>query len=148
VDGGGDVLEPVVHEPRTVHRLDHAPHGPTPHGRARRQPRQPVGIRRRRPLVDDLAGTVNADDVTAELCVLQARALAGLNMDDAAIAACKEALRSKKRQPGILRDARFTRGVLYQRRGKISQARKDFEQVYASDPSFRDVRDRLAGLTS
>jgi tetratricopeptide (TPR) repeat protein len=89
------------------------------------------------------AGTANTDDVTAELCVLLARALAAKGLNEGALAACKEALRSKKRNSGTLTDARYVRAITYERLGKRAQARKDLELIYAAEPGYRDVRERL-----
>jgi tetratricopeptide (TPR) repeat protein len=94
-------------------------------------------------VVELAAGTTNTNDVTAELCVLLARALAAKGLNEAALAACKEALRSTKRDSGTLTDARYVRAITYERLGKRAQARKDLELIYASDPGYRDVRQRL-----
>ena len=69
-------------------------------------------------VVELAAGTNNTDDVSAELCVLLARALAAKGLNEAALAACKEALRSKKRNSGTLTDARYVRAITYERLGK------------------------------
>jgi tetratricopeptide (TPR) repeat protein len=98
-------------------------------------------------VVELTAGTTNTDDVSAELCVLLARALAAKGLNDAALAACREALRSKKRGSGTLIDARYVRAVTYERLGKRVQARKDLELIYASKPGYRDVRQRLEGAS-
>jgi tetratricopeptide (TPR) repeat protein len=85
-------------------------------------------------VVELAAGTSNEDDVSAELCVLLARALAAKGLHDAALAACKEALRSKQRPSGTLNDALYVRAITYDRLGKHAQARKDLEIIYASEP--------------
>ncbi len=41
------------------------------------------------------------------------------------------------------REARYARGCLFIRIGKKAQGRKELEKVYAEDPNFRDVTDRL-----
>jgi hypothetical protein len=50
------LFERVVHEARTVHRLNHSPHPTT--GQAAGKPAQPVGVRRHRGLADQLATPV------------------------------------------------------------------------------------------
>lgn len=67
-------------------------------------------------------------------------------MKDAALEAYKDALKSKKRDPELLKEARYARGRLYLKMGKRAQARKEFEKVYAEDAGFRDVRSLLADL--
>ena len=55
----------------------------------------------------------------------------------------KEALRFRKRNPVLLRTARYLRGLSYELQGKQARARKEFERVYAEDASFLDVAQRL-----
>jgi tetratricopeptide (TPR) repeat protein len=96
-------------------------------------------------IIDAAAGTQNEDDVTLEIRLLQARALREQGLDDAALEVYKDALRSKKRDPDLLREARYERGRLLLERGKQAQGRKDLEQVYADDPHFRDVAQLVRG---
>lgn len=91
------------------------------------------------------AGTKNEDDTTLAICVLQAQALEHQGMDDAALAVLREALRYKKRDAELLKQARYGRGRLYLKMGKKAQGRKDLGQVYADDPSFADVARLLEG---
>jgi tetratricopeptide (TPR) repeat protein len=90
-------------------------------------------------IVDAAAGTSNEDDVTLEIRLLQARALREQGLDEAALDAYKDALRSKKRNPELLNEARYERGALLLGRGKKAQAMKDLQAVYAQDPHYRDV---------
>jgi hypothetical protein len=90
-------------------------------------------------IVDATAGTSNSDDVTLEIRLLQARALRKLRMDEAALDIYKDALRSKKRDPGLLKEARYGRGSLQLERGKTAQAMKDLQSVYAEDPRYENV---------
>jgi hypothetical protein len=55
------LLERVVHEPRTVHRLDHGTHAVT--RQPPRQPPQPVGVGRHHGLGDQLAMLVDQADI-------------------------------------------------------------------------------------
>ena len=90
-------------------------------------------------LIDAAAGTKNDDDVTLKIRLLQARALRSQGLDDAALEAYKDALRSKKRDPELLKEARYERGRLLLDRGKQALAMKDLQSVYADDPHYRDV---------
>lgn len=90
-------------------------------------------------IVDAAAGVTNEDDVTLEIRLLQARALREQGLDEAALGVYKDALRSKKRDPELLKDARYERGTLLLARGKTAQAMKDLQAVYADDPHYRDV---------
>jgi tetratricopeptide (TPR) repeat protein len=100
-------------------------------------------------IVDAVAGIANQDDVTLAIRLYQAIALQWQQMDEAALEVYRDCLRSKKRDPGLLKWARYDRGTLYLRLGKTSQGRKDLGVVYAEDPNYRDVRDLLnAGARS
>jgi len=90
-------------------------------------------------IVDAAAGTKNDDDLTLQLRLFQARALREQGMNDAALEAYKDALRSKKRDPDLLNEARYRRGKLLLQLGKTSQAMKDLQTVYADDPTYEDV---------
>lgn len=92
-------------------------------------------------IVEAAAGVKNDDDVTLEIRLLQARALGEQGMDDAALEVYKDAIRSKKRDAELLKEARYERGKLLLGRGKNAQAMKDLQAVYADDPSYRDVRE-------
>jgi tetratricopeptide (TPR) repeat protein len=83
--------------------------------------------------------------VSLQVRIYQAQALQAQGMNDAALDAYKDALRSTRRDRDLLREARYLRGCLYLGAGKKSQARKDLERVYADDPQFRDVRELLHG---
>ena len=64
-------------------------------------------------------------------------------MNDAALDAYNDALRSTKRDGKLLKAARYGRGRLYLQLGKKAQGRKDLERVYADDPKYRDVPELL-----
>jgi hypothetical protein len=51
----------------------------------------------------------------------------------------KDALRSKKRDPELLKEARYQRGRVLLERRKTAQAMRDLQAVYADDPHYRDV---------
>ena len=88
--------------------------------------------------------TSNEDDLTLEILCRRAHALIDLGMHTGALQVLKEALRFRKRNPVLRRTARYLRGLSYEQQGKPSQARKEFERVYAEDASFLDVAERLA----
>jgi tetratricopeptide (TPR) repeat protein len=87
--------------------------------------------------------TTNEDDVTLNILAFRAYALNEKGLIDAALAVTKEALRTKKRNPAVLRFARYIRGRAYENSGKAAMARKEFEKVYAEDAGFADVAERL-----
>jgi tetratricopeptide (TPR) repeat protein len=85
----------------------------------------------------------NEDDVSLNILSLRASSLSELGMSEAALALTKECLRTKKRSPELLRFARYVRGRAYERAGKESMARKEYEKVYAEETSYLDVAERL-----
>jgi tetratricopeptide (TPR) repeat protein len=85
----------------------------------------------------------NDDDATLNILAFRAYALNELGMPEAALALTKECLRTKKRNPDLLRFARYIRGRAYESAGKASMARKEYEKVYAEDANYADVAGRL-----
>ena len=92
------------------------------------------------------SGHENDDAVGTILFLYRARALAALGMDDAAIEVLTAAGRRKKdRSASLLNQITYDRAVLLERTGKKARARKEFEKVYAANPGFEDVAQRLLG---
>ncbi|HET6405421.1 MAG TPA: DUF4236 domain-containing protein, partial [Candidatus Thermoplasmatota archaeon] len=90
-------------------------------------------------------GATSEDDVTLELVILHARALAAKGLHEAAIPRFGEALRRKKGREGdLLKEAAYWRAVSYESSGKKAQARKEFEKLYGSDAHWRDVAARVS----
>ena len=97
-------------------------------------------------VVDVAAGNQNSDDTTLGIQLIRARALREQGMDDAALEVLKDALRSKKRDAALLKEARYERGRLLLDRGKKTQASKDLQAVYAEDPQYRDVAELVRAM--
>lgn len=95
-------------------------------------------------IMDVAAGTSNEDDVSLQVRLYQAEAFQQQGMKEAALEAYKDALRSKKRDADLLREARYARARLYLDAGTKAQGRKELEKIYAEDPKFRDVAELLA----
>lgn len=85
----------------------------------------------------------NTDDATAQLLVYRGRTFREKGMYATALETLKEALKSKKRNADILKQARYERGLVYEAMGSDSKARTEFEKLYAADPYFADVASRL-----
>ena len=51
--------------------------------------------------------------------------------------------RRKDRPDGLLHQIRYDRAVLYHETGQRARARRQFEGIYAADPGFEDVAERL-----
>jgi tetratricopeptide (TPR) repeat protein len=80
-------------------------------------------------IVDVAAGNTNQDDVTLKVRLYQAQALLEQGVREAAMEAYPDALRSKKRSPDLLKEARYQRALLYLESGKRAHARKAGEDL-------------------
>jgi len=87
--------------------------------------------------------TSNDDDPTCQLLVYRGKALREKGLGEAALEVLKQALKSKKRHQVILDQARFERALTYEALGKNGMARKDLERIYAANPGYADVAQRL-----
>jgi tetratricopeptide (TPR) repeat protein len=97
-------------------------------------------------VVEVTASAHNEDDLSLALVHLRATALGGLGHSTASLDSFKEALaKTAKRDPELLAAVRYERALAYEKAGQNARARADFERLYAANPSFRDVRERLAG---
>src|SRR5580704_1927033 len=81
----------------------------------------------------------NVDDGTLMLRNYQAIAMANSGLEDAALETFKDCLRSAKRDPGLLRMARYSRAQIYLNAGQKVQAKRDLSRLYSDDPGYRDV---------
>ena len=89
----------------------------------------------------------NEDDLSLALIYMRAAALSALDHQTAAMDAFKEALaKTAKRDPELLATVRYDRAMAYEQAGQKARAKADYERLYAVDPGYRDVRERLAGL--
>jgi tetratricopeptide (TPR) repeat protein len=98
--------------------------------------------------VVELSGDIaNDSDVEAETLHVRGKALHALGRATAALDVYGEALsRIAGHSPELLTAIRFDRAVALEQAGQRARARADFERVYAADPHFPGVRDRLATL--
>lgn len=95
--------------------------------------------------VVELARGVQAtSEVEAALLLYKAEALRKLEFNTAALETVNGLLlkKSKWTEP-LLRAMRYERGLIYQALGETRKARADWEWVYADDPGYEDVAERL-----
>jgi len=89
----------------------------------------------------------NATPVHTAVMLYRARALRGLGLPDAAIKCYTLALRRRKdRDQTLLNQLRYERALLYAEQRQKSRARRELETVFALDPDFEDVRERIERL--
>jgi len=92
----------------------------------------------------ELAGDVENDSsVHAALMLYKARGLRTLGLPTAARDVLTPALRKKNRDGDLLRAIRYERAGVYEDLGQKSRARREYEKLYAEDPSYEDVARRL-----
>jgi len=93
----------------------------------------------------ELAGDVKNDSsVHAALMLYKAKALRTLGLHTAARDVLTAALRKKKdRSDDLLRALRYERACVYEDLAQAARARREFETLYAQDPSYEDVAQRL-----
>jgi len=90
------------------------------------------------------ASVENETPVHTALLLYRARALVSLGLPGAAIDVLTLALRRRKDRPDeLLRQVRYERALLYDGQRRQAQARREFERIYAEDPGFEDVAERL-----
>ncbi len=89
-------------------------------------------------------GVGNDTPVHAALLLYKARALRGLGLLVAARDTLTLALRRRKGRPEeLLRALRYERALVYEALGHRRRARGEFERLYAEDPDYEDVAERL-----
>jgi tetratricopeptide (TPR) repeat protein len=99
--------------------------------------------------VNELAASMtNQDDVSLQIKLFQAQALAAQGLSDAAISIYNECLRSKKRDPSLIKAARYERGRQLLGLGRRKQAARDLGIVYAEDPGYADVATLVGAATA
>lgn len=70
----------------------------------------------------------NEDDVTLNILAIRALAMMELDLNEAALTLTKECLRFRKRNPALLRFARYARGRAHERAGKAGMARREVRE--------------------
>ena len=86
----------------------------------------------------------NETPVDTAILLYRGKALAALGLPDAAIDVLTLANRRRKDRPeALLQQIRYDRAVLYDDTGQRARARREFERLYAADPEFEDIRERL-----
>jgi len=86
----------------------------------------------------------NETPVHTAILLYKARALVALGLYTAARDSLTGALRRRKDRPDELREALwYERARVYEELGRAAQARKDLERIYAANPNYADVAERL-----
>lgn len=89
-------------------------------------------------------GVEVVDNITLAIVIYYGRAMQHKDLHDAALSVFTPALRKRKgRSPELIREGRYWRALTYKALGKKKRANKEFEKLYAEEPDFRDIAERL-----
>lgn len=89
-------------------------------------------------------GISNESAIHAALLLYRAYALKNLGMYDAALELLNTIIRRTKDRPAeLLQAIRYERATLFERRGELARARKEYELIYNENPNFEDVAQKL-----
>ncbi|MCB0194121.1 MAG: DUF4236 domain-containing protein [Anaerolineae bacterium] len=95
-------------------------------------------------IIEIAKNTESEDNVTLEILIFYGRAMQEKEMHEAAISVYTKALRrTKDRNPLLLQEAAYWRALAYQAQGKHRRANQEFQKLFADNPDFKDVRQRL-----
>ena len=90
------------------------------------------------------------DEVTGEtplesaLLLFRAKALRRMGLPVAAMEAASQGLRRKKgRPPELVKALRYEKALALEEMGRGSEARRELERIFAEDPGYEDVAERL-----
>jgi tetratricopeptide (TPR) repeat protein len=98
-------------------------------------------------VLDAASTATNDSDVGVALLHMRAAALTDLGHMEGALASFAEALaKTAKRDPDLLKVVRYDRAFAFEKAGQPKKAKADLERLYAGDPAFLDVRERLTSL--
>ena len=98
-------------------------------------------------VVDWTQDVDNESELHAAVLLYKARALRRLNLQHAARDTLTQALRRKKdRADELINALHYDRGEVYEALGRKRQAQGEFERIYATDPDYEDVAEKLAAV--
>ncbi len=98
-------------------------------------------------IIERAQGVEPEDDISLAIVIFYGRAMRQKGLAEAALTVFNKALRSKKdRDPQLLLAARYWRAIVYQEQGSIGRANKAFQRIFAEQPDFKDVAQRLDEL--
>ncbi len=98
-------------------------------------------------VIETSAGVVNESDACVEMMHLRGAAFLAMEHPTAALDTFTAALaKTSNREAQLLNAVRYDRAIVLEQLGQQKRARDDLERVYASDPEFEDVKERLAAL--
>jgi tetratricopeptide (TPR) repeat protein len=97
-------------------------------------------------VVEAATGATNDSDLGAALLHLRAAALFALGHQTAALDSFRDALAKPSRDADLLMVIRYDRALAYEASGQHGRAKQDLERLFARDPGYLDVRERLGAV--
>ena len=98
-------------------------------------------------VIETSADVINESDASVETMHLRGAAVLATEHPTAALETFTAALaKTSNRETRLLNAVRFDRAIILEQLGQQKRARADLERVYAADPDFEDVKERLASL--
>lgn len=95
-------------------------------------------------VIEITQGVGNHSELEAAILYWKGQALHQLGLLTAARNTLTTAFRRKKhRQPELLKAIQYERACVYQALGNKRRAREEFGQLYAQDPDYKDVAQRI-----
>jgi tetratricopeptide (TPR) repeat protein len=94
-------------------------------------------------VVEIARDAANNNDLGVALLHLKGGALFAVGRRFAALAAFRDALATANRDPDLLMTVRYHRALAHEAMGQKRRARRDLERLFATDPDYEDVRERL-----
>lgn len=96
-------------------------------------------------VIETSSGVTNESDVEVETMHLRGAAFLATDHPTAALETLTTALaKTSNREGRLLNAVRYDRAIVLEQLGQPKRARDDLERVYAVDPEFEDVKERLA----
>ena len=98
-------------------------------------------------VIEISSGVTNESDVEVETMHLRGAAFLATDHPTAALETFTSALaKTSNREARLINAVRYDRAIVLEQLGQAKRARDDLERVYAADPEFEDVKERLAAL--
>jgi tetratricopeptide (TPR) repeat protein len=98
-------------------------------------------------VLETSTGVVNDSDADIETLHLRGAAFVATGHPEAGLEVFTAALaKTANRDAGLLNAVRYDRALLLDQLGQAKRARGDLERIYAVDPGYEDVGDRLAAM--
>lgn len=99
-------------------------------------------------VIETSAGVTNDSDIDVETMHLRGAAFVATGLTTAALDTFTAALaKTANRDAGLINAVRYDRALLLAQLGQAKRSRDDLERIFAVDPAFEDVKDRLSATS-